>query len=49
MVPWLIRFLGNRHPDKFIKAANDIGMSVHLQLMAEDQAFAMFCDANIGV
>jgi hypothetical protein len=46
---WLIRFLGNRHPDEFIKAANDIGMPIHSQPMDEDQAFAMFRDANIGV
>ena len=39
---WLIRFLGERHPDEFIKAANDIGMPIHLQPMDEDQAFTMF-------
>ncbi len=46
---WLIRSLGDRHPDEFIKAANDIGMPIHSQPMDEDQAFAMFRDANIGV
>jgi hypothetical protein len=46
---WLIRFLGNRHPDEFIRAASDIGMPIHSQPMDEDQAFAMFRDANIGV
>jgi hypothetical protein len=46
---WLIRFLGDRFPDEFIKAANDIGMPIHSQPMDEDQAFAMFRDANIGV
>jgi hypothetical protein len=46
---WLIWFLGNRHPDNFIKAANDIEMPIHLQPMDEDQVFAMFQDANIGV
>jgi hypothetical protein len=46
---WLIRLLRYCHPDKFIKAANDIGMPIHSQPMDEDQAFAMFRDANIGV
>ena len=46
---WLIRFLGTRHPDEFIKAANDIGMPIHSQPIDENQAFAMFRDANIGV
>jgi len=46
---WLIRFLGDMYPDKFIKAANDIGMPIHSEPMDQDQAFAMFCDANIGV
>jgi hypothetical protein len=46
---WLIRFLGDRFPDDFIKAANDIGMPIHSQPMDEHQAFAMFRDANIGV
>jgi hypothetical protein len=46
---WLIRFLGDRFPDDFIKAANDIKMPIHSQPMDKDQAFAMFRDANIGV
>jgi hypothetical protein len=46
---WLIHFLGDRHPDEFIKSANDIGMSIHSQPMDEDQAFTMCWDANIGV
>ena len=46
---WLIRFLGNMYPDEFIKAANDVGMPIRSQPMDQDQAFAMFRDANIGV
>jgi hypothetical protein len=46
---WLLRHLGTMYPDEFIKAANDIGMSIHSKPIDQDEAFTMFRDATIGV
>jgi hypothetical protein len=37
------------YPDKFIKAADDIGMWILSERKYQEPAFAMFQDANIGV
>jgi hypothetical protein len=46
---WLMTYLGEKHPDEFLKSSDALGMPMHTQNIDADKVSAMMQDDNIGI